>query len=381
MTITTDLGIYIHWPFCEKKCPYCDFNSHVRNNIDYSQWLNAYLNELRYRANLTPERSINSIFFGGGTPSLMKPFIIEKILDEIHSLWHNSRDIEITLEANPSSSETQIFKDFQTAGINRISIGVQSLNNRSLKFLGRLHNASEAKKAVVAATKIFSRVSFDLIYALPEQSHLVWKKELNEAISLAAGHLSLYQLTIEPGTEFFKNRVKCQNEDDGAALYGLTQEIADKANLPAYEISNHAQKGQESKHNLAYWKSSDYLGIGPGAHGRITNKFETIIMQNFRQPEKWVDLAIKKQSGQQKQLALSSKERRDEIILMGLRLTEGVSLSMFYSLTGQHLFEMINQEKFDHLSNEGLLRISNQYLKTTPAGRLRLNAVIAYLLT
>ena len=381
MTITTDLGIYIHWPFCEKKCPYCDFNSHVRDNIDYSRWLNAYLNELKYHANSTHERSVNSIFFGGGTPSLIKPFIIEKILDEIHSLWHNSKDIEITLEANPSSSETQIFKDFQSAGINRVSIGVQSLNNRSLKFLGRMHNASEAKKAVGAATKIFSRVSFDLIYALPEQSHLVWKKELNEAISLAAGHLSLYQLTIEPGTEFFKNRVKCQNEDDGAALYGLTQEIADKANLPAYEISNHAQKGQESKHNLAYWKSGDYLGIGPGAHGRITNKFETIIMQNFRQPEKWVDLAIKKQSGQQKQLALSSKERRDEIILMGLRLTEGVSLSTFYSLTGQHLFEMINQEKFHHLSNEGLLSMSDQYLKTTPAGRLRLNAVIAYLLT
>ena len=381
MTFTSDLGIYIHWPFCEKKCPYCDFNSHVRDNIDYSQWLNAYLNELRYHADSTPERSINSIFFGGGTPSLIKPFIIEKIVDEICRLWHISKDIEITLEANPSSSETQVFRGFRGAGINRVSIGVQSLNNRSLKFLGRLHNASEAKKAVVAATKIFSQVSFDLIYALPEQSHLVWKKELNEAISLAAGHLSLYQLTIEPGTEFSKNRVKCQNEDDGATLYGLTQEIADKANLPAYEISNHAQKGQESRHNLAYWKSGDYLGIGPGAHGRVTNNFETTIMHNFREPEKWIDLAIKKHSGQQKQLVLDPKERRDEIILMGLRLTEGVSLSRFYSLTGQHLFEMINQEKFDRLSNEGLLCISNQYLKTTPAGRLRLNAIIAYLLT
>ena len=247
MNISTDLGLYIHWPFCEKKCPYCDFNSHVSGNIDHLKWLSAYLNELRYHANLTSGRIINSIFFGGGTPSLMKPYVVEKILDEIHSLWSCSNDIEITAEANPSSSETQLFSDFKTAGINRVSIGVQSLNNRSLDFLGRLHGANEAKNAIKVATKIFPRVTFDLIYALPGQSRLAWKRELSQAIKLARGHLSLYQLTIEPGTEFSKNRIAVANERDGAALYELTQEITDSENLPAYEISNHAKKGQESR--------------------------------------------------------------------------------------------------------------------------------------
>ena len=314
MNISTDLGIYIHWPFCEKKCPYCDFNSHVSGNIDHLKWLSAYLNELRYHANLTSGRIINSIFFGGGTPSLMKPYVVEKILDEIHSLWSCSNDIEITAEANPSSSETQLFSDFKTAGINRVSIGVQSLNNRSLDFLGRLHGANEAKNAIKVATKIFPRVTFDLIYALPGQSRLAWKRELSQAIKLARGHLSLYQLTIEPGTEFSKNRMAVANERDGAALYELTQEITDRENLPAYEISNHAKKGQESRHNLTYWKSGDYLGIGPGAHGRITNSTKTEIMHNYRQPDMWLNFAIKRKYGQQKRSALNQAERRDEII-------------------------------------------------------------------
>jgi putative oxygen-independent coproporphyrinogen III oxidase len=267
-----EIGIYIHWPFCEKKCPYCDFNSHVRDNINHLKWLKAYLNELRYYASETSERVISSVFFGGGTPSLMKPSVIEKILDEIQSLWHCSKDMEVTAEANPSSSETQLFKDFRGAGINRLSIGVQSLNNQSLMFLGRLHNADDARKAIKAATKIFPRISFDLIYALPGQTPITWKKELASAIKIAEGHLSLYQLTIEPGTEFHKKRIKAANEDIGAALYELTQEIIDNAGLPAYEISNHAKKGQESRHNLIYWRGGDYLGIGPGAHARIANQ-------------------------------------------------------------------------------------------------------------
>ena len=375
------MGIYIHWPFCEKKCPYCDFNSHVRDNINHLKWLKAYLNELRYYASETSERVISSVFFGGGTPSLMKPSVIEKILDEIQSLWHCSKDMEVTAEANPSSSETQLFKDFRGAGINRLSIGVQSLNNQSLMFLGRLHNADDARKAIKAATKIFPRISFDLIYALPGQTPITWKKELASAIKIAEGHLSLYQLTIEPGTEFHKKRIKAANEDIGATLYELTQEIMDNAGLPAYEISNHAKKGQESRHNLIYWRGGDYLGIGPGAHGRITHAYKTEMMHNYREPEIWLNLAITKKYGQQKRAALSKEERRNELVLMGLRLIEGISLDHFNSLTNQHLTKIIDKNRINALADQGYLTLNNTVLKTTVAGRQRLNAVLTYLLT
>jgi putative oxygen-independent coproporphyrinogen III oxidase len=376
-----EMGIYIHWPFCEKKCPYCDFNSHVRDNINHLKWLKAYLNELRYYASETSERVISSVFFGGGTPSLMKPSVIEKILDEIQSLWHCSKDMEVTAEANPSSSETQLFKDFRGAGINRLSIGVQSLNNQSLMFLGRLHNADDARKAIKAATKIFPRISFDLIYALPGQTPITWKKELASAIKIAEGHLSLYQLTIEPGTEFHKKRIKAANEDIGATLYELTQEIIDNAGLPAYEISNHAKKGQESRHNLIYWRGGDYLGIGPGAHGRITHAYKTEVMHNYREPEIWLNLAITKKYGQQKRAALSKEERRNELVLMGLRLIEGISLDHFNSLTNQHLTKIIDKNRINALEDQGYLTLNNTVLKTTIAGRQRLNAVLKYLLT
>ena len=376
-----EMGIYIHWPFCEKKCPYCDFNSHVRDNINHLKWLKAYLNELRYYASETSERVISSVFFGGGTPSLMKPSVIEKILDEIQSLWHCSKDMEVTAEANPSSSETQLFKDFRGAGINRLSIGVQSLNNQSLMFLGRLHNADDARKAIRAATKIFPRISFDLIYALPGQTPITWKKELASAIKIAEGHLSLYQLTIEPGTEFHKKRIKAANEDIGATLYELTQEIIDNAGLPAYEISNHAKKGQESRHNLIYWRGGDYLGIGPGAHGRITHAYKTEMMHNYREPEIWLNLAITKKYGQQKRATLSNEERRNELVLMGLRLIEGISLDHFNSLTNQHLTKIIDKNRINALADQGYLTLNNTVLKTTVAGRQRLNAVLTYLLT
>jgi oxygen-independent coproporphyrinogen-3 oxidase len=376
-----EMGIYIHWPFCEKKCPYCDFNSHVRDNINHLKWLKAYLNELRYYASETSERVISSVFFGGGTPSLMKPSVIEKILDEIQSLWHCSKDMEVTAEANPSSSETQLFKDFRGAGINRLSIGVQSLNNQSLMFLGRLHNADDARKAIKAATKIFPRISFDLIYALPGQTPITWKKELASAIKIAGGHLSLYQLTIEPGTKFHKKRIKAVNEDIGATLYELTQEIMDNAGLPAYEISNHAKKGQESRHNLIYWRGGDYLGIGPGAHGRITHAYKTEMMHNYREPEIWLNLAITKKYGQQKRAALSKEERRNELVLMGLRLIEGISLDHFNSLKNQHLTKIIDKNRITALADQGYLTLNNTVLKTTVAGRQRLNAVLTYLLT
>ncbi len=375
------MGIYIHWPFCEKKCPYCDFNSHVRDNINHLKWLKAYLNELRYYASETSERVISSVFFGGGTPSLMKPSVIEKILDEIQSLWHCSKDMEVTAEANPSSSETQLFKGFRGAGINRLSVGVQSLNNQSLMFLGRLHNADDARKAIKAATKIFPKISFDLIYALPGQTPITWKKELASAIKIAEGHLSLYQLTIEPGTEFHKKRIKAANEDIGAALFELTQEIMDNAGLPAYEISNHAKKGQESRHNLIYWRGGDYLGIGPGAHGRITHAYKTEMMHNYREPEIWLNLAITKKYGQQKRAALSKEERRNELVLMGLRLIEGISLDHFNSLTNQHLTKIIDKNRITALADQGYLTLNNTVLKTTVAGRQRLNAVLTYLLT
>jgi oxygen-independent coproporphyrinogen-3 oxidase len=380
LNTASDIGIYLHWPFCEKKCPYCDFNSHVSENIDHLKWLNGYLNELKYYANLTPGRTISSVFFGGGTPSLMEPSVVEKILDEIHSLWQCSNDIEITAEANPSSSETQLFRDFKTAGINRLSIGVQSLNDRSLSFLGRLHSANEARNAIVAATKIFPRVSFDLIYALPGQSKLTWERELTHALELARGHLSLYQLTIEPGTAFSKSRMKVPNDRNGAALYELTQELTEKANLKAYEISNHAKTGQESRHNQSYWESGDYIGVGPGAHGRITTATKTKIMHNYRQPEFWLDLAIRKRSGQQKCRALSQEERRAEIIMMGLRLIKGLSVNRFNSLTGHQLLDTINKNKITALSNKGYLKLNKKYLKTTLQGRLRLNAILSYLL-
>lgn len=381
MNSSQELGIYIHWPFCEKKCPYCDFNSHVQGNIDHLEWLKAYLNELRYYANETSDRVIKSVFFGGGTPSLMKTIIIEKILDEIQILWNLSKNVEITAEANPSSSESQLFKDFNLAGINRLSIGVQSFNNQSLKFLGRLHNADQAKNAITIARKIFPRFSFDLIYALPNQSAATWKKELLAAANIAGEHISLYQLTIEPGTEFYKKRITAANQIVGYDLYKLTQEIMDKAALPAYEISNHAKKGQESVHNLNYWQGGDYLGIGPGAHGRITKANKTEMMHNYRDPERWLNLALTKNTGGQKRSKLSNEERHDELVLMGLRLIKGISLDYYNSLTGKHLINILDQKKINFLINRGFLKLNKGFLKATIEGRQRLNAVLSYLLT
>ncbi|MEE2998585.1 MAG: radical SAM family heme chaperone HemW [Pseudomonadota bacterium] len=381
MNSSQELGIYIHWPFCEKKCPYCDFNSHVQGNIDHLEWLKAYLNELRYYANETSDRVIKSVFFGGGTPSLMKTIIIEKILDEIQILWNLSKNVEITAEANPSSSESQLFKDFNLAGINRLSIGVQSFNNQSLKFLGRLHNADQAKNAITIARKIFPRFSFDLIYALPNQSAATWKKELLAAANIAGEHISLYQLTIEPGTEFYKKRITAANQIVGYDLYKLTQEIMDKAALPAYEISNHAKKGQESVHNLNYWQGGDYLGIGPGAHGRITKANKTEMMHNYRDPERWLNLASTKNTGGQKRSKLSNEERHDELVLMGLRLIKGISLDYYNSLTGKHLINILDQKKINFLINRGFLKLNKGFLKATIEGRQRLNAVLSYLLT
>ena len=380
METTAAFGIYIHWPFCAKKCPYCDFNSHVRDTIDHEKWLAAYLSELRHYANETSSRLVTSIFFGGGTPSLMNPATISAILDEIARLWPVSKTVEITAEANPSSSEAQLFKDFRNAGINRLSVGVQSFNDSALTFLGRLHGAGEAKQALEAASNTFVRYSFDLIYALPDQTPEIWRAELNDALKRAGDHLSLYQLTIEPGTEFHKTRITAADEDIGTELYEITQEMMDQAGLPAYEISNHARLGQESRHNLVYWRGQDYLGIGPGAHGRLSHNFTTEMMHNYREPEKWLDLATTKGSGQQKRAALSVEERRDEIVLMSLRLSEGLPADHFKTLTKTSLMGQLDQDRLDTLTNEGFLTFKDNVLKATPEGRQRLNAVLAHLL-
>ena len=379
--IESAFGIYIHWPFCAKKCPYCDFNSHVRDSIDHDQWLKAYLNELRYYANETSVNTVTSIFFGGGTPSLMKPVVIEAILEEIKRLWTCSESLEITAEANPSSSEIQLFEDFKQAGINRLSIGVQSFDDAVLGFLGRLHNSKEAEKAINAAAHTFDRFSFDLIYALPDQTPDQWRRQLSDALQMAGDHLSLYQLTIEPGTAFHKDRVAAANEDTGTELFEITQELMDQAGLPAYEISNHARPGEESRHNLVYWRGQAYLGIGPGAHGRLMGAdFETEMIHNFREPEKWLELASTKDLGMQKRRALTAIERRDEIVLMSLRLTEGLSADHFHTLTGTDMADTLDQDRLQALEKVGFVSFGDGVLKATKEGRQRLNAVLSHLL-
>ena len=274
--MTPGFGIYIHWPFCQSKCPYCDFNSHVADRIDQEKWRNAYLVELNHYANETSESAVSSVFFGGGTPSLMAAETVAAVIERIRSLWPVSEDLEITVEANPSSAEAALFEDFRRAGVNRLSLGAQSFNDRTLAFLGRLHRADDAKKAIEAVVKTFDRVSFDLIYAQPGQTAETWRRELTDSLRFASeleiGHVSLYQLTIEPGTEFHRNRVDPADEETGSQLYEITQEIADGNGYPAYEISNHARPGQECRHNLVYWRGEDYVGIGPGAHGRLTTE-------------------------------------------------------------------------------------------------------------
>ena len=374
-------GIYVHWPFCARKCPYCDFNSHVQDTINHGQWLKAYLNELRYYANDMPDRVVTSVFFGGGTPSLMKPQVIGEILTEIGRLWNCSEDLEITAEANPSSSETPLFQDFRQAGINRLSVGVQSFNDQALHFLGRLHNAADARQAIETAAKIFDRLSFDLIYALPDQTPANWRSELSEALKLAVDHVSLYQLTIEPGTAFHKDRIAAANEDIGIVLFEITQELLDQAGMPAYEISNHARKSQESRHNLVYWRGQDYLGIGPGAHCRLTRDDNTDMIQNVREPGKWLELARSRGLGQQKRTPLTSEERRNEIILMSLRLSEGLSSEHYRRLTNSDLALSLDQYRLQDLENEGFITFQDNILKAAPAGRQRLNAVLAHLLS
>ena len=377
--MTKDLALYIHWPFCLSKCPYCDFNSIVSNNIDHIIWQNAYKAELKYWAEKIGKRSVSSIYFGGGTPSLMSPALVDDIIKYAKQLFTFANNIEITLEANPTSTETNKLNEFKSVGINRISLGVQSLREKSLEFLGRTHNVLEAKKAIIETQKIFNRSSFDLIYALPNQNIKLWKDELREAVDLAHNHLSLYQLTIEENTPFKNQNIATQNEEESLKLYNVTTDILKEHKFIAYEVSNYAKKGEESQHNLAYWNYRDYLGIGAGAQSRITISDEKYAIKNISKPKKWLEKITLKKNGVLEKELLSSKEKCIETLMMGLRLKEGMPRFAFIEKTGVALEEIIPIDKLNMLINEGYIISNDSTLKATNKGRLCLNSILNFL--
>ncbi|PZP86372.1 MAG: coproporphyrinogen III oxidase [Azospirillum brasilense] len=377
------LALYVHWPFCRKKCPYCDFNSHVRDGVDHAAWRDALLREMGcWHARMAGSgHQLSSIFFGGGTPSLMQPETVAAIIEKARTLWPASPDIEITLEANPTSVEAANFAALAQAGVNRVSLGVQSLRAESLAFLGREHSAHEALDAVALAAKHFPRYSFDLIYALPGQSEQAWEAELREALQHARGHLSLYQLTIEPNTAFHhqyhvQKAFALPADDNAAALYARTQAVMQEAGMPAYEVSNHAAAGQESRHNLSYWRSECYLGIGPGAHGRVDLGAQRYATHTLKSPERWLESVQRMGHGLEEETLLSAEERSEEYVLMGLRLPrEGIDLNRVDATTRASM-----QQALPMLQQEGLVQCSNSLLQVTPKGVPVLNAVIGSLL-
>lgn len=370
-------ALYIHWPFCLKKCPYCDFNSHVRDGVDIARWQAALIADMRHEAELAGGEPLESIFFGGGTPSLMPPSLVSALLTEAERLWGFAPDIEITLEANPSSVEAAKFAALAIAGVNRVSLGVQALDNASLQFLGRLHNAEEALAALGLAQEHFRRVSFDLIYARPEQTAEQWQAELTRALAFGTGHLSLYQLTIEPNTRFatdVRQGLFLPLADDPAAdLFSLTREITAQAGIPAYEISNHARPGEESRHNRTYWRYQDYCGIGPGAHGR-RNAHATL---RHRKPENWIDAVEQRGSGLREERALPANEQVSEALLMGLRLAEGIDLADFERRFAVSAADMIDQHKRDLHIDLGLVWHRGSRIGVTPEGMPLLDALLA----
>lgn len=372
-------GIYVHWPFCAAKCPYCDFNSHVRHQpVDQPRFVQAFLKEMATMRRMTGSRSVTSIFMGGGTPSLMAPETVDAILNGIARHWHVPDGIEITMEANPSSVEAERFRGYRAAGVNRVSLGVQALNDRDLKFLGRLHDVADALKAIRLARDIFPRMSFDLIYARPNQTVEEWDCELKEAVSYAVDHLSLYQLTIEEGTPFYglhkAGKLVVPDGEHSAVLYEATQEITEREGMPAYEVSNHARPGSESRHNLTYWRYGDYVGIGPGAHGRLTTGGAKIATATERRPEGWLELVEAEGHGMIEQELLEREAQSDELLLMGLRLKEGIDLVRWQTLSGRDLDPDREQFLIDHGFIE---RLGNSRLRCTPAGMLILDAVVA----
>jgi putative oxygen-independent coproporphyrinogen III oxidase len=382
--VSGEISLYVHWPFCKSKCPYCDFNSHVRAGIDDARWRNALLRELDHYGARMRGRRLVSVFFGGGTPSLMAPAAIAAILERAASYWQRDPGLEITLEANPTSVESARFADFRAAGVNRVSLGVQALDDRALKFLGRGHSAAEARAAVAIAAARFERFSFDLIYARPGQSVAEWQRELDAALALAGDHISLYQLTIEPGTAFATAHARgdfaLPDDELAGALYEATQERLASAGLPAYEISNHARPGGECRHNLVYWRSGDYVGIGPGAHGRITLAGTRHATRQRRAPETWLAAVERDGDATEEHVPLGARERLEEFLMMGLRMSEGVSLARLRVEVGEGADALLDGNALADLVTGGFLALGEDSLVATPSGRQRLNAVLARLL-
>jgi oxygen-independent coproporphyrinogen-3 oxidase len=367
-------GIYVHWPFCKAKCPYCDFNSHVRHQqVDAMGFAEALASELRSMHERTPDRVVSSIFFGGGTPSLMPPAAVAHVLDTIAMLWEVAPQAEVTLEANPTSVEAGNFRGYRTAGVNRVSVGVQALNERDLAALGRQHTPDEALAAFRLAAQIFPRVSFDLIYARPGQSREDWRQELSRALGEQQGHMSLYQLTIEPETRYFdlheKGLLQIPEDDLAADLYDITQDLTEAAGLPAYEVSNHARHGHESQHNLLYWRYGEYAGVGPGAHSRLISGENRIALITEKHPETWRQKVQGGGHGIVSEEVISSEEQQRERLLMGLRIGEGVDTSQF----------TFDDASVNGLEALGLIRTQSGRLSATQSGRRVLNAVIAEL--
>jgi putative oxygen-independent coproporphyrinogen III oxidase len=374
--LSEPLALYIHWPFCVSKCPYCDFNSHVRDSVDQEAWLAALLADMAYEAALTKGRPLTSIFFGGGTPSLMPPSTVAALIKAAGQHWGFVENIEITLEANPSSVEAARFADLASAGVNRVSLGLQSLDDVALAFLGRAHSVAESLDALGVAQRHFGRVNVDLIYARPDQTEAQWQAELERALSFGTDHMSLYQLTIEPGTRF-ETMVRTgqfvpADNDEAATLYELTQELTQAAGIPAYEISNHAKPSSESRHNLSYWRYDDYIGIGPGAHGRRLNK----ATQRHRKPENYLSGIERNSHGLASEACLDAETRAMEALLMGLRLADGISLQRLSERTGVATDALLDIDAVHRIAKLGLISCAGDHFTVTPQGMPLLDAIL-----
>jgi putative oxygen-independent coproporphyrinogen III oxidase len=377
-------GIYVHWPFCLSKCPYCDFNSHVRDKVDQARWRAALLTEIEHAAASGPRRPVTSVFFGGGTPSLMPPETAAAVIEKIRDCWGLTQDVEITTEANPTSVEVDNFKALADAGVNRLSLGVQSLDNTVLEFLGREHSAAEAINAIEGATAHFGRYSFDLIYARPEQTLADWRLELDKALSLAGSHLSLYQLTIERGTPFHglwrQGKLTPLNEDCAADMFTETRAWLADAGLPAYETSNHAAPSSECRHNQLYWRYQDYIGIGPGAHGRVTLDGTKYAIERRKLPERWLEAVERDGHGSRNQIALTNEDRLVELVIMGLRTSEGIPDARFHETAGASFEKLLNADALREFTEEGLIDDDATCVRVTEAGQLHLDTLIERLL-
>jgi putative oxygen-independent coproporphyrinogen III oxidase len=382
--MTSPLGVYVHWPFCKSKCPYCDFNSHVRDGVDQSRWRDALLKELDHAAREAPRPRVETMFFGGGTPSLMEPATVAAVIERVKALWDTAADVEITLEANPTSVEAARFAALAEAGVNRVSLGVQALDAASLDFLGREHSADEAIAAIATARRHFTRYSFDLIYARPGQTEEAWADELERALALAGEHLSLYQLTIERGTRFFTDHARgifaLPAEDQAAAMFELTQRRLAAAGLPAYEISNHARPGAACRHNLIYWRYQDYVGVGPGAHGRFAEGAGKRATRRASGPEAWLEAVERDGHGTAETTLIAGQDLVEEALMMGLRLAEGIDRAMFASMTGADPVTALGERRLPPLVTAGYLEVDATHLRATAAGRQRLNAVLERLI-